>query len=97
MARTGTALKAEVLTFRLDPLLKREVTRIARTEHKPVGELLRELVQERVDRKRRLAFEAEARRQSLLVAAAARDPNSDEAAVMRELDANLEEFAREWK
>ncbi len=97
MARTGTALKAEVLTFRLDPLLKREVIRIARTEHKPVGELLRELVQERVDRKRRLAFEAEARRQSLLVAAAARDPNSDEAAVMRELDANLEEFAREWK
>ena len=59
--------------------------------------LLRELVQERVDRKRRLAFEAEARRQSPLVAAAAQDPNSDEAAVMRELDANLEEFAREWK
>jgi hypothetical protein len=97
MPRTGTAVKAEILTFRIDPSLKREVSRIARTERKPVGELLRELVQERVDRKRRLAFEAEARRQSLLVAAAAQDPDSDEAAVMRELDANFEEFAREWK
>ena len=97
MPRPGTAVKAEILTFRIDPSLKREVSRIARTEHKPVGELLRELVQERVDRKRRLAFEAEARRQSLLLAAAAQDPNSDEAAVMRELDANFEEFAREWK
>ena len=97
MPRTGTAVKAEILTFRIDPSLKREVSRIARTERKPVGELLRELVQERLDRKRRLAFEAEARRQSLLVAAAAQDPDSDEAAVMRELDANFEEFAREWK
>ena len=57
----------------------------------------KQLVQERVDRKRRLAYEAEARRQSLLVAAAARDPNSDEAAVMRDLDANFDEFVREWK
>ena len=97
MARAGTAVKADILTFRIDASLKREVSRIARTERKPVGELLRELVQERVDRKRRLAFEAEARRQSLLIAAAARDPNSDEAAVMRELEANFDEFAREWK
>jgi hypothetical protein len=97
MPHAGSALKAEILTFRIDPSLKREVTRIARTERKPVGELLRELVQERVDRKRRREFEAEARRQSLECAAAARDPNSDEAAVMRELEANFEEFAREWK
>jgi hypothetical protein len=90
-------VKAEILTFRIDPSLKREVSRIAKTERKPVGELLRELVQERVDRKHRLAFEAEARRQSLLIAAAARDPNSDEAAVMRELEADLEEFSTEWK
>jgi len=97
MPHAGSALKAEILTFRIDPSLKREVTRIARTERKPVGELLRELVQERVDRKRRREFEAEARRQSLECAAAARDPNSVEAAVMRELEANFEEFAREWK
>ncbi len=52
---------------------------------------------------RRRAFEAEARRQCLEANAAARDPDSDEAAVMRELaavmrelEANLAEFADEW-
>ena len=66
-------------------------------EHKPVGELLRELVRERVERRRRRAFETEARRQSLESAATARDPNSDEAAMLRWLDANLAELAAEWK
>ena len=42
---------------------------------------------------RRRAFEAEARRHCLEANAAAQDPNSDEAAVMRELEANL---ADEW-
>jgi hypothetical protein len=97
MPRTSTALKADLITFRIDSKLKKEFAKIAGQEDKPVGALLRELVQERVDRKRRRAFEAEAHRQSLLVAAAAQDPNSDEAAVMRELDANFDEFAREWK
>jgi hypothetical protein len=45
---------------------------------------------------RRRAFEAEARRQCLEANAAAQDPSSDEAAVMRELEANLAEFADEW-
>jgi prevent-host-death family protein len=54
--------------------------------------LLRELVRARIDRAPPADFEAEARRQSLELAAAARDPNSDEAAIMRELDAALEEL-----
>jgi len=45
---------------------------------------------------RRRAFEAEARRQCLEANAAARDSNSDQAAVMRELEADLAEFADEW-
>ncbi len=45
---------------------------------------------------RRRVFEAEARRQCLAANAAARDPDSDEAGVMRELEANLAEFADEW-
>jgi hypothetical protein len=45
---------------------------------------------------RRRAFEAEARRQCLEANAAAQDPSSDEAAVMRELEANLAEFTDEW-
>ena len=44
---------------------------------------------------RRHAFEAEARRQCLEANAAAQDPSTDEAAVMRELEANLAEFGDE--
>jgi hypothetical protein len=43
-----------------------------------------------VRRRERHRFEAEARRQSLAVAERARDPNSDEAAIMREIDAELD-------
>jgi hypothetical protein len=59
--------------------------------------LLRELIRERVKQKERREFEAEARRQCEIINAAARDANSDEAAVMRELEADLEDFAKEWK
>jgi predicted transcriptional regulator len=97
MPRTDRTLKAETLTFRIDPALKAAVTRIASLERKPVGELLRELVRDRVERRRRRAFEAEARRQSLAAAAVARDPNSDEAAVLREIDAEFDAIANEWK
>ena len=87
--------KTETVTFRIDAALKGEFAGIAEEEAKPVGELLRELVREHVKGRKRLAFEAEARRQSLECAAVAADPDSDEAAVMRELDANFDEFARE--
>lgn len=87
--------KTETITFRIDAALKDELAEIAEKEAKPVGEMLRELIRERIKQQRRRAFEAEARRQSLECAAAARDPNSDEAQVMRELDANFDEFARE--
>ncbi len=90
-----TSPKAETVTFRIDPELKAALAEIAQRESKPVGELLRELVRERVEQKRRRAFEAEARRQSLEAAAVARDPDSDEAAVMRGLDADLEESTDE--
>jgi FKBP-type peptidyl-prolyl cis-trans isomerase (trigger factor) len=97
MARTSTDHKAEIITVRVPPELKAAFAEIAHAEAKPVGELLRELIRERIEQKKRREFEAEARRQCLEINAAARDPNSDEAAVMRELDANFDEFAREWK
>ncbi len=97
MTSINTSPKAETVTFRIDPELKAALAEIAQRESKPVGELLRELVRERVEQKRRRAFEAEARRQSLEAAAVARDPNTDEAAVMRELEAHLEALADEWK
>jgi hypothetical protein len=97
MPRTTSSAKADTLTFRIEPGLKTAFIRIAGEEHKPVGELLRELVRERIERRRRRAFESEARRQSLEAADAARDPHSDEAAMLRWLDANLAELADEWK
>lgn len=93
MPRTSTASKTEIVTFRIDADLKAALTEIAEAESKPVGELMRELIRRRIARKHRSEFEAEARRQALEAAAAARDPNNDEAAVMRELEGDLEEFA----
>jgi uncharacterized membrane protein len=97
MARISTDQKAEIITFRVPTELKAAFADIAREESKPVGELLRELIRERIEQKKRREFEAEARRQSLEAAALAQDPDSDEAAVMRELEADLEEFSKEWK
>lgn len=48
MPRTSPAPKVETMTFRLEPALKAAFVRIAGEEHKPIGELLRELVRERV-------------------------------------------------
>ena len=89
--------KTETITFRIDRELKDEFSAIAEAQAKPIGEMLRELVREHIKQKKRREFEAEARRQSRLIAEAAKDPNGDEAQVMRELDAHFEEFAREWK
>ncbi len=97
MARTSAEPNADIITFRIPPALKTAFAEIARQEAKPVGELLRDLIRERVKQKERREFEAEARRECLEINAAARDPNSDEAAVMRELEADLEEFRKEWK
>src|SRR3954452_10385034 len=97
MARTSEDHKAEIITVRVPSALKAALAEIAQQESKPLGELLRELIRERIEQKRRREFEAEARRQCLVINAAARDPTSDEAAVMRELDTDLEEFSKEWK
>ena len=97
MARTSAEPNADIITFRIPPALKTAFAEIARQEAKPVGELLRDLIRERVKQKERREFEAEARRECLEINASARDPNSDEAAVMRELEADLEEFSKEWK
>jgi hypothetical protein len=94
---SNSSIQAETISFRIDPALKAALVKMAEQEAKPVGQLLRELVRERLEKKLRREFEADARRQSLEIAAAARDLNSDEAAVMRELDALFDESIREWK
>ena len=95
--RATSSAKADTLTFRIEPALKTAFARIAGEEHKPVGGLLRELVRERVEHRRRRAFGSDARRQSQEAAAARHDADSDEAAMLRWLDANLAELTGEWK
>ena len=92
-----TETKTETVTFRIEAALKGEIAEIAEAEHKPIGELLRELVRQHIKQRRRLAFEAEARRQCELLNATAEDPNSDEAQVMREMEAHFADVMREWK
>ena len=89
--------KSETITFRIDTTLKDEIAEIAEKEAKPVGELLRELVREHIKQRKRREFEAEARRQSLECAAVAADPNSDDALVMREMEAHFADVMRDWK
>lgn len=97
MSRPRIGPQADTLSFRIAPALKADLAAIAEKEEKPIGQVLRELIRERIERERRREFEAEARRQSLELAAAARDPNSDEAEILRELDANFDDSARDWK
>jgi hypothetical protein len=90
--------KADTFTFRLEPSLKAALLRSASDDQIPPAELVRLLVRRHLAAQARRAFETEARRQSLAVAARANDPNSDEARVMRELDAHFDDddFAAEW-
>jgi len=86
----------EPLNFRLGRSYKEALERLAGEQDKPVSQLVREVVETYVTDEARRAWEAEARRTAAQLAAAARNPDSDEAVVLRSLDANLEEFASEW-
>ena len=55
------------------------------------------MVHDRINAEHHRSFEREARRQSRAAAKLAREPGSDEHAVMREIDAELGEFDSEWK
>jgi len=93
------ALKDETFTFRLEPRLKAALIEAAADEHKQPGELIRGLLEAHIAGKERRVFEAEARRQCLAINARARTPDSDEAAVLRELGEHLDAdaFADEWR
>jgi hypothetical protein len=99
MPRASHHPKAETFNFRIDPALKTAFTQATEAEDKPAAQVLREFMRAYVDRRQRRLFEAEARRQSLVIAERARDPESDEAQSLRELDAFLEadDFADDWK
>ena len=90
--------KADSVNFRVDPDLKLAFTAAADADHRPAAQVLREFMRVYVTRREQRAFESEARRQSLIIAAAAADPYSDEAAVMQDLEAALDaQDGVEWR
>jgi len=90
MAQHAPVSKAESFNFRVNSALKAAFTAATAAEDLPAAQVLRNFMRAYVARRERRAFAVEARRQSMEAATAAADPRSDEAAVMRELDADLD-------
>ncbi len=91
MPRTSQHPKETSFNFRIDPALKSAFTKATEAEDKPAAQVLRDFMRAYVKHCERRVFEAEARRQSLEASDRARDPNSDEYAVMSEIEAALED------
>jgi hypothetical protein len=89
MSRTSQHPKETSFNLRIDPALKAAFTMATAAEDKPAAQVVRDFMRAYVRQRERRAFEAEARRQSRAAAAHARDPKSDEYAVMREIEAEL--------
>jgi hypothetical protein len=93
MPRTSPQPKVATFNIRIDPQLKAAFTAATEAEHRPAADVLRDLMRLYVRRRERRSFEAEARRQSALIAERARDSLGDEHASLRELEALFEEDA----
>jgi hypothetical protein len=96
MPRTTQHPKETSFNLRIDPGLKAAFTAATEAEDRPAAQVLRDFMRFYVKRRERRLFEAEAHRQSLLVAERSRDPNTGEYAVMREIQAELEDESF-WK
>ena len=89
MPRTSQHPKETSFTLRIDSSLKAAFTAATEAEDKPAAQVVRDFMRSYVKHRERRTFEREARRQSLEAAKAALDPNSDEAQVMHEIEAEL--------
>jgi hypothetical protein len=99
MPRTTQHPKETSFNLRIDPVLKAAFTAATEAEDRPAAQVVRDFMRAYVRQRERRTFEAEARRQSLEAAEQAKNPNSDEYAVMREIEAELDrdDFAGDWK
>lgn len=99
MPRQRPPSKAESFNFRVNAKLKADFTAATAMEDRPAAQVLRNFMRVYVARRERRAFAAEAHSQSAAAAAAAADPATDEAAVMRELEADLDamQSGEEWR
>jgi len=98
MPRVSQHPKDTSFNLRIDPNLKAAFAKAAEAEDKPAAQVVRDFMRAYVKQRERRVFEAQARRDSLAVADAARDPTSDEAQVMRELEAHMDDssFWADW-
>ena len=90
MNPSNTPPKTESFNFRVDGDLKAAFTAATAADDRSAGQVLRSFMRMYVARRAQRAFTAEARRQSMAAATAALDAHSDEAAVMRELEGDLD-------
>lgn len=99
MPRVSLNPKDSSFNFRIDPALKAAFTAATEADDKPAAQVIRDFMRAYIKRRARQAFEAEARRQSLSIAERARDPASDDYAVMQEIEAEMgrDDFADMWK
>ena len=86
----------ENVNFRLGKQHKRTLSELAAAQDKALSELIREVIEAYLAERERAAWEDEARRASRALAREAGDPRSAESEQLRMLEANLEEFAKEW-
>jgi hypothetical protein len=75
--------------LRIDPELKAAFAKAAEAEHRPPSELVERFMRAYVRSSERRAFEEQARRQSREAAALSSNPESDDYAVMAEIEAEL--------
>lgn len=87
MPRLSQHPKEGSFNFRIDPVLKTAFQMAAEAEDKPAAQVLRDFMRAYVDRQRERAFANEARQQSRMLAERAAVEGSDEAEVMRWIEA----------
>lgn len=97
MPRASLYSKEKSFNFRIDARLKAAFQAAAEAEDIPAAQVIRDFMRAYVEKKRQKGRVADARLQSAIIATAARDPGSDEAQVMKELESDLQYFLKEWK
>lgn len=98
MPRASSKPKLDTFNFRVDPELKAAFAAATEAADRPAAQVLREFMRSYVSREADAAFRKEARRQSRAIAAVDDDPESEPAAIQREIEAGFEaDFGDEWK
>jgi hypothetical protein len=86
--------KLENFNFRLEPELKAAFAAAAEAADRPAAQVLRDFMRAYVEKRERDDLKVAMRRQAAELGRLAQDPHSDEAQILRELDANLDDFLR---